>query len=137
MLVCSSMQLKQIEGTWETTIPFYEDNISGEIVYRFTFNRKNSSGGKFTLVFGGQVSFAKFAVQVDGDWSISNGMLYVQPDMKTLKTEKDIFLSELDIEGMIRSGLYNFGEGGALIVELSGIVLKLQNGEKSMTFKRI
>ena len=116
IVACDSMQSKQLEGIWETTVPYYEDNVSGEIVYRFTFHRKNSDGGKFELIFGGQISIAKFAVKVEGDWEISLGKLYLKPDLRTLETEKDIFLAEVDLEGMMRSELYNFWEGGATIV---------------------
>ena len=138
IVACDSMQSKQLEGIWETTVPYYEDNVSGEIVYRFTFHRKNSDGGKFELIFGGQISIAKFAVKVEGDWNISLGSLYLKPDLRTLETEKDIFLADLDLEGMMRSELYNFEEGGSVIAHLDDTTLKLDDGDgTTMTFHRL
>ena len=138
MVSCDGSQSKQLEGIWETTMPYYEDNVSGDIVCRFTFNRKNSSGGKFEMIFGGQISVAKFAVQVEGDWEVSFGKLYLHPDLRTLKTEKDIFLADLDLEGMMRSELYNFGEGGATIVQLDETTLKLGEADGStISFSRL
>ncbi|MBQ4408781.1 MAG: YARHG domain-containing protein [Bacteroidales bacterium] len=138
IVACDSMQSKQLEGIWETTVPYYEDNVSGEIVYRFTFHRKNSDGGKFELIFGGQISIAKFAVKVEGDWNISLGNLYLKPDVRTLETEKDIFLADLDLEGMMRSELYNLEEGGSIITHLDDTTLKLDDGDgTTMTFHRL
>ena len=138
MTACGTMQSKQLEGIWETTVPYYEDGVSGEIIYRFTFHRNNSSGGRFELVFGGQISIAKFAVQVKGDWEVSLGTLSIKPDLRTLKTEKDIFLAEVDLEGMMRSYLYEMQEGGSIIEQLDDTTLKLDDGDgTTMTFHRL
>ena len=138
IVACDSMQSKQLEGIWETTVPYYENNVSGDIVYHFTFKRKTFSGGNFELIFGGQISIAKFAVKVDGDWEISLGKLYLKPDLRTLETEKDIFLAEVDLEGMMRSELYNFGEGGSTIVQLDETTLKLGEADGStISFSRL
>jgi hypothetical protein len=138
MVSCDGSQSKQLEGIWETTVPYYENNVSGDIVYHFTFKRKTFSGGNFELIFGGQISIAKFAVKVEGDWEISLGKLYLKPDLRTLETEKDIFLAEVDLEGMMRSELYNFGEGGATIVQLDETTLKLGEADGStISFSRL
>ena len=137
MTACSSMQSKQIEGIWETTVPYYEDGVSGNLIYRFTFHRNNSSGGRFEMIFGGQVSLAQFAAKVEGDWEISLGSLCLHPDLRTLQTEQNIFTGGLDLEGMLRSELYDWENGESTIVELNDQILKLDGGDGVLTFHRL
>ncbi|MBQ3657414.1 MAG: YARHG domain-containing protein [Bacteroidales bacterium] len=139
MTACSIMQSKQLEGTWETTVPYYdnENDISGDFVYRFTFKRDNTSGGKMELVFSGEISVIKFAAKIKGDWDVSSGTLNMHLDYNSVQAEQNIFASDFDLEGMLRSEIYELNGGGANIIELNDRVLKLQNGESSMTFNRI
>ena len=138
MTACGTMQSKQLEGIWETTVPYYEDGVSGNLIYRFTFHRKNSSGGRFEMILGGQISIAQFAAKVDGDWEISLGSLYLHPDLRTLQTEQNIFTGDLDLEGMLRSELYELENGESTIVELNDQILKLDDGDgTTTTFHRL
>ncbi len=138
LVACSSTQSKQIEGTWERTESIYDDGVTTTVTARITFNRQESSGGTFVMLIGMQASVVEMAAQVEGDWNISFGTLNFYPDMSTLKTDKNIFAIDVDVESLVRSAFSGSdNEEGSTIIELNDRILKLYDDGGFITFHRV